>query len=104
MAPAGLQLRSELGRTELAPPTIPLAANTTARLLRTPDQVRDELWRGVAAPVRWADTTAALHERGVDAWLQLPPGRALARLAEPLGSRAESVDEVGLTAAVRRVS
>lgn len=104
MAPAGLRIRSELESIRVSRPTVPLAANTTARLLRTPDEIRDELWRGVAAPVRWADTTASLHERGADAWLQVPPGHALARLAAPLGNRAVSVEEIGMAAALRRVS
>ena len=102
MVPAAARLRSELATTTLARPTIALAANTSARLLRTADDLRHELWQGIAAPVRWGDTTAALHERGVDTWLQLPPGHTLAHLAEPLGDRALAVEELGLAAALVR--
>lgn len=103
MTPAAIRLRGELDSVSLATPTVPIAGNTTARLLRTAQQVRSELWRGVDTPVRWADTTATMSERGVAAWLQLPPGSALARLAGQLADLTLSVENLGLDAALRRI-
>ena len=68
-------------RVRVAPPSLPYASGSRARLLADPDLIRADLAANVALPVRWHDTTVLLHERGVRLFLQAPPGTVLADLA-----------------------
>lgn len=104
MAPAADRIRTELTSIAVATPTTPLAGNVRPTVLRTGDRIHDELWRAIDSPVEWARTTAGLHERGVDRWIQLPPGGSLARLAADFGDPSVAVSEVGMEASVARVN
>ncbi|MFI5825023.1 ACP S-malonyltransferase [Streptomyces rishiriensis] len=60
---------------DLAPPRIPVIANTTAA-----PHGRDigaELARQITAPVRWTDTVRYLLDAGVDDFQQVGPGKAV---------------------------
>jgi malonate decarboxylase epsilon subunit len=104
MSSAAEQVRAELETFEITRPAVPLGGNVRPTVLRTASQLRHELWRGIDSPVEWARTTAGLHERGVDRWLQLPPGGSLARLAAEFGNPSTAVSIVGVDTAVARVN
>lgn len=74
---AGMSIPSDFGPTVIA--------NRTARPYE--GDVLDELARQIAAPVRWADSTAWAYGHGSQVFLDLSSTGMLARFAEPAGAR-----------------
>lgn len=63
------------------PPRIPVVANLTAAPYPADsDGIRDTLVGQLASPVRWSDTIAWLHHRGVDRFVEIGPGQVLTRM------------------------
>ncbi|MGK9169946.1 malonate decarboxylase subunit epsilon [Inquilinus limosus] len=62
-------------------PRIALVGNRRARVLRDAAAVREELATNLAHSVRWSDGVALLVELGATAFLEMPPGDVLTRLA-----------------------
>ncbi len=67
------------------------ATNVGGRLTRDADLIRRDLGCGVSRPVRWADATRALYERGVRLFVEMRPGSNLADLATYAFSDARAV-------------
>lgn len=79
----------------LADPAIPVIGNVSAQLLTTASEVRDEITRQVASPVRWTDTMTHLVEQGVELVVEVGPGQVLAGLAKRVqGLRVANVEDV----------
>jgi malonyl CoA-acyl carrier protein transacylase len=57
--------------------------------------VRDELARALIRPVRWRETYSALHEAGTTRFIEVGPGKVLARLAKRIvpGTKVETPAE-----------
>ncbi|MGL4965238.1 MAG: malonate decarboxylase subunit epsilon [Inquilinus sp.] len=69
---------------ESAPVTAPhilMVGNRRARMLRDAAAVREELATNLAHPVRWSDSVTLMAEHGATAFLEMPPGTVLTRLA-----------------------
>ena len=81
MAEVADKLSEALDGITLRPPVVPYVSNVGGRALRGPEEVRDDLARSVARPVRWHEGTSLLYELGVRLFVELPPGDVLARLA-----------------------
>ena len=62
-------------------PRIAMVGNRRARMLRDAAAVREELATNLAHPVRWSDSVALMAEHGATAFLEMPPGTVLTRLA-----------------------
>jgi malonate decarboxylase epsilon subunit len=90
-------LYQELLKVKFQQPVIPYACNRTARLLRSPEQVREDLAFNVSHPVKWHDIPSILCEYGTRLFIEMPPGNVLARLSKKArpGARSLSVDENG---------
>ena len=76
------KLEDAIGHVTRSEPQIPYIANTTARLLRTSDSIREDLVRSMVNPVKWHDMTKQLFERGTRLFIEMPPGRVLSSLVE----------------------
>jgi len=78
------------------------ATNCDGRLVREADVIRRDLIASVARPVRWADATQALAERGVTLFIESLPGSVLADLATVAypDARAVALANVGLRSAL----
>ncbi|MGW6769644.1 ACP S-malonyltransferase [Streptomyces sp. NPDC055037] len=85
----------QLAKHTLRPPRIPIAGNVTGQTLFTADRLREDLTAGISRGVRWDAAVAILHERGVDRWIQIPPGRSLLPLL-PETDRRITLDEIGI--------
>jgi malonate decarboxylase epsilon subunit len=57
------------------------ATNASGRTVRDGARIRNDLIESVARPVRWADATTALYERGVRLFIEARPGTVLSDLA-----------------------
>ena len=59
------------------------------------EDVREELARALIRPVRWRETFTALHEAGAERFVEVGPGKVLARLAKRIvpGTKVETPAE-----------
>lgn len=80
MAPVAEGLRPLLEAVDVRPADVPLIANTDARPLREPNDLRRELLDQICAPVRWIEAVGAMHTAGVGASYEIGPGKILSGL------------------------
>ena len=77
MEPAVAPFRAALDEVELREPRFAVYSCASAQPF---EDVRDELSRALIRPVRWRETFAALHEAGATRFIEVGPGKVLARL------------------------
>lgn len=65
---------------------VAVVANVTATPLLSHEALRAELVAQVARPVLWSDSVRCMRESGVDAFLELGPGKVLTSLIQRLDS------------------
>ncbi len=80
MKPAELQLQKELEKTEFQDLSFPIITNVEALPITQGSQARKALREQVCSPVRWADTMKVLVDRGIEAVVELGPGKVLSGL------------------------
>jgi len=80
MRPAAAGLAPLLEQLHFAPPAIPVLHNVDAAEHPEPQAMRDLLLRQLCEPVRWVDTIRKLAAAGVEAILELGPGKVLSGL------------------------
>jgi malonate decarboxylase epsilon subunit len=90
-------LHEELSKIKFRQPVIPYAGNRTARLLRSPEHVKEDLALNVSHPVMWHNISSILCEHATRLFIEMPPGNVLASLSKKAlpGARSLSVDENG---------
>lgn len=79
MQPAQLPFQRALDEVEFRPSAVTVVSGLTARPFRNPAA---ELSLAVLAPVRWRETMAALHGLGAEQFVDVGPGKVLARLVK----------------------
>jgi [acyl-carrier-protein] S-malonyltransferase len=89
MAPAVAPFRAALDEVELGEPHFTVFSCASAQPF---SDVRDELARALIRPVRWRETFAALHDAGGERFIEVGPGKVLARLAKRIvpGTKVET--------------
>jgi malonate decarboxylase epsilon subunit len=103
MQPAADAVGSALGRMRVRTPSVPIAGNVTGQTLFSATQLRTDLVESISRGVKWSTAIAILAERGVDAWVQLPPGRTLLSLT-PTGDLALEAATIGIEETERRLA
>jgi [acyl-carrier-protein] S-malonyltransferase len=79
MAGAVPEFTAALDRVEVRPPRILVLSAVTAEPF---DDVRAQLAQALTMPVRWRETMLALHDRGVERFVEVGPGKVLTGLAK----------------------
>ena len=79
MEPAVEPFRAALAETELHEPAFVVFSSLTTRPF---EDVRAELTKVLTRPVRWRETVLALHEAGGRRFVEVGPGKVLARLGK----------------------
>lgn len=82
MEPAASALWEVLASIAVRRPEIPVVSNVTAAPYASVEEIRRLLTRQIVAPVRWADTMAAMKSMGAGEYLEVGPGHTLASLAK----------------------
>ncbi|MCL4516976.1 MAG: ACP S-malonyltransferase [Firmicutes bacterium] len=77
MAPAAEGLSRLLAAVELADPRVKFVANIEADFVETAKEVRERLIRQVVASVRWEESMRRILDAGVDAFVEVGPGKVL---------------------------
>ena len=75
-------LKQQLEAMDLKEPAIPYGANYTGRVLRTMAGIREDLYKNVAATVRWHDVTSVIYEMGARLFIEMEPSGVLSKIAE----------------------
>jgi malonyl CoA-acyl carrier protein transacylase len=93
MAPAVGPFRDALDEVDLSEPQFTVFSGASAKPFI---DVRDELARALIRPVRWRETFTALHDAGAEQYIEVGPGKVLARLAKRIvpGTKVETEVEV----------
>jgi len=82
MQPAADVMAEALAAVRIAPPTVPLVANVTARTAVDPDEIRRLLVAQVTGAVRWRESVLFMQGAGVDTLVELGAGKVLTGLAK----------------------
>jgi [acyl-carrier-protein] S-malonyltransferase len=92
MAPAVAPFRAALDAVELREPRFPVYSCASAQPFT---DIREELAQALTRPVRWRETFTALHAAGNERFIEVGPGRVLAKLARRIvrGVTVESLPE-----------
>ena len=80
MRPAAEALSRALSGTALNSARVPVVANASAKPMRSPLELQNELEVQVYSPVRWIETLQQLAGMGCDRFLEVGPGNVLAGL------------------------
>lgn len=102
MEPGARRLARALEGVEVRRPRVPVVSNVTARPTTDPDRIRENLVAQVTSPVRFVDCVRAAQELGVDATLEVGPGRVLSGLVRRIDPALETLgaDDVATVEAV----
>nr|WP_106782488.1 malonate decarboxylase subunit epsilon [Lysinibacillus timonensis] len=74
-------LLKEMNRINFNRPNIPISSNVNSRLLKSANEVKEDLALSICYPVRWHDAVYLLYEKGVRLLFEMPPGEVLTKLA-----------------------
>ena len=80
MADAAAQMKEALDNTEVKTPIIPVVANVTADIVKTPEEIKDLLVKQITGSVRWRETMLFLESKGVKEVIEVGSGKVLAGL------------------------
>ncbi len=82
MAPAAAEFREAIAATPIAPPALPVYANTTAVPLADAAAVRSELEAQLTGSVRWTQSIQAMAAAGITRFVEVGPGEVLTGLVK----------------------
>src|SRR3954447_16239065 len=106
MSPVQPRLAEVLGALQIRTPNAPVVANATAEPNADPGRIAPLLLSQVTSAVRWVETVQKMALNGVEAVIELGPGKVLTGLVRRIdkGLRAYSVeDPAGLSTVLREV-
>lgn len=80
MKEAQMRLKKEIEKTNFKVPRIPFIANVNANFIEEPQEIKESLIRQIVSPVLWEDSIRKMAEWGVDAFVEVGPGKVLSGL------------------------
>ena len=89
MKEAGEKLKEEAQKYTFNVGKIKIIANTTAELLESDLEVKDEIYRQSFGPVKWVDTINKLKSLGVTKIYEIGPGKVLSGLIKKIDKEIE---------------
>jgi [acyl-carrier-protein] S-malonyltransferase len=96
LTPAQEQLAGPLAATEFCDLAVPLFNNVDAELMRGGAEARAALARQVSAPVLWTKIIDRMFAEGVDAFVEVGPGKVLTGLVRAIGKETARGGELTL--------
>jgi len=92
MKPVAEILKKEFENYTWNDPTTPIIANTTANILTSAEDIKNELYNQTFGPVKWVDTINKLAENGVTKIYEIGPGKVLAGLIKKINKEIEVIN------------
>jgi len=106
MEPAVSAMRGYLETATVGEPTLPFIANVTADYVKDPTEIRENLARQIASPVRWEETILRLLSDGFDTFVEVGSGKVLSGLTKRIAPDAVALsvnDSASLELAVAKL-
>jgi [acyl-carrier-protein] S-malonyltransferase len=69
---------------------VPVVANTSAKAITHPDDIRSELCAQLTSPVRWTDSVRFMTAQGVSSYIEVGPKDVLCNLIKRIDSAAQT--------------
>lgn len=107
MQSAKEKLAPELAKVDMKTPAIPVVCNYEAKIVSSPDEIREMLEKQVTGSVRWTKSMELLVEQGHRLFIELGPGKTLAGMMSRICKDATviSIDNVAtLESAVEQLN
>lgn len=92
MGPAAERLEPELARVTFADANIPVISNVEARPIPSKARLPRLLVEQVTAPVRWHESMEALVQLGIEAVIEVGPGKVLSALMRRIERKVKVLD------------
>ena len=92
MKPVAEILKKEFENYTWNDPATPIIANTTANILTSAEDIKNELYNQTFGPVKWVDTINKLAENGVTKIYEIGPGKVLAGLIKKINKEIEVIN------------
>jgi malonate decarboxylase epsilon subunit len=89
------ELAAAFAHIELHTPQLRYLSSSSARLIRDPEILRDDLAYNMSRVVDWQATLVTAYERGVRLHLELPPGSVLSGLARRVFAPGQAIAFAG---------
>ena len=89
MKPVAEILKKEFENYSWNDAKTPIVANTTANILTSSNEIKNELYNQTFGPVKWVDTINKLSENGVTKIYEVGPGKVLAGLIKKINKEIE---------------
>jgi len=86
MKEAAELFRAELEKVKFQAPKIDVFSNVTASAEKTPEEIKDNLVKQLCNSVRWEESIINIAALGVDAFLEIGPGKVLKGLLRRIDS------------------
>jgi len=107
MKPAQDRLAADLQSLPFKQPAVPIVGNVDAALIEDGDRARDALIRQVTGAVKWEQSVRLLIARGVQAFVEVGPGKVLCGLMRQIDRSRTSLnagDEASLQKTLEQLS
>ncbi len=92
MQPAREGLAKVIAGIQFRDPAIPVVANTTARVLTSASEVREELTAQLCSGVQWQRSIEFMVSKGVTRFIEIGPGKVLAGLVKRIDRKASTLN------------
>jgi len=86
MVEASNRLAEALRDIEFREPSVPVVNNADAMFLNTTDSIRASLAKQLNSPLLWEDSMSVIIDSGIDAFIEIGPGRVLSGLLKRIDS------------------
>jgi [acyl-carrier-protein] S-malonyltransferase len=107
MKPAQDRLAADLQSLPFKQPAVPIVGNVDAAIIEDGDRARDALIRQVTGAVKWEQSVRLLIARGVQAFVEVGPGKVLCGLMRQIDRSKTSLnagDEASLQKTLEQLS
>lgn len=89
MKEAGEKLKEEANNYDFKMTDVKLIANTTADILTSIEDIKEEIYAQSFGPVKWVDTVKKMKEQGVTTIYEIGPGKVLSGLIKKIDKEFE---------------
>jgi [acyl-carrier-protein] S-malonyltransferase len=90
MASVSDEFAQAVANTPFNAARVPVVANTSARAITHPDDIRAELCAQLTSPVRWTDSVRVMAAQGVTNYIEVGPKDVLCNLIKRIDSSAQT--------------
>jgi [acyl-carrier-protein] S-malonyltransferase len=90
MASVADEFAQAVAATAFSPARVPVLANTSAKPITHPDDIRAELCAQLTSPVRWTESVRFMAAQGVTSYVEVGPKDVLCNLIRRIDSAAQT--------------